>query len=235
MVTRILFIIGVVGSIVTIFCIAVYFISIEKSHPKLISRMANQNEDCGFIYGKEGRLGFGFSTDLEKKVILTAVCLNVSNQNFVEFLANDLFKPRITTTNNVGISLCWEGQESLRKKHFLVFWMPFRVLTPSKDTVFSIIISATAILDVSHWTFPWSMFSLYPRTTVFTEKITWCEKSPDGKNCLLNIGPGESCYIIGTLAEESIQATGKDINVEVTEIFKDETYKITKFKSDSKK
>lgn len=213
----------------------VLFIANNKSHPRLILRMANYGDDCNFIYGKEGRIIFGISTEHENQVILTSVRLHIPNKNSIEFLANDLFKPLITASDS-GVSLCWEGQEFLRRKRFLLFWIPFRVLTPDKYNIGSNVnISATAMLDMSYWTFPLSMLSLYPKTIIFTETLTWFEKSPDSKNISFKIKPGESCYIIGTLAEESIQATGKDINVGVTEIFKDETYKITKFKSDSKK
>jgi hypothetical protein len=218
--------IGILSSIGTILYLAIYIVSIRVANPRLILRISNDKEEYPIICGREGHIIFGLSTQSSEIVLLTSVCLHISHPSEIEFFTNDVFKP-CPMPGNTDIALCWEGKEPIHRKYFIQFSVPFRMLQTVEGKPFTITLTATAQIESTRWKFPWSLFTPYPKTKCFTQTVKWYETPTDADNVGFLLKPGEAYRVFGKFAEEGVEARGKDVKVQVTEIFKDDSYKIS--------
>lgn len=223
-------IIGIVGSLATIFCLAVYYGAQWIANPKLILRLSNESGDVSYINGTEGSIFLGISTKQQSEVLLTKVSIQIPLHKRIQFAANDLFTPQMTP-GRAGISLVWEGQKITKPKHYVMFWVPYQVFDSNQDKhITTIEISVTARIDESRWTAPWSMFSLYPRTVQFSKILRWLRHATTETTRGFRLGPRESCDVSGRLAQEAFYASGSLIDVLTAEIMKDGTYSTRRIK-----
>ena len=221
----IVLILGILGSIATIICMAVYIAGHFHSRPQLTVRLADVEGGKSFIYGRKGCLLFAISTRKESNVILTNVHLYITDTAKLEFLPNDLFSVHLSPGNE-GVSLCWEGKREVRRKYSWVFAVAYNAVAITENETIPVHIAAEGTVDASAWRFPRSMYTAHSVRQDFHDEVTWQEAPKSGSTGILVLGPGESIGVMGDLATGSVRTGAESFKLKIVQCLDDGQYKI---------
>jgi hypothetical protein len=217
-----------IAALIGIFTFLIFIFAIDKANPKFIFRPQNQKSRIdSLLLEKSGVFYFGISTTKKETVIIKEVGITIKETSKLNIHSSKEYEFK-HIPNTLDIKFVRKIEEEIKNKHFVIYVFDYS-LTDNEAGSFSYLeIEVTGTVDPSNWSFPFSMFSHFPRKSKFELKLIY---SPDQKGKVnegFQLASKESASLMGESAKKSTMISSEQIDgVKVTEFFDNNSYRKT--------